>query len=122
MLPMLRQGKDAVELGAAVGQLKKYDLPVYRYPSGKYVMHRIVRVEQDHYVCLGDNTYEYEKIRPEQIIAVVVAFRRGQKRISVDSLGYQLYSRIWVAIYPFRKLWRRVTWRLRRLLRRSKEK
>lgn len=94
MLPMLRQGKDAVEVGPIAGKLKKYDLPVYQYPSGKYVMHRIVGVKQDYYVCLGDNTYEYERIRPEQILAVVVAFRRGQKRISVDSLGYQLYSRI----------------------------
>lgn len=121
MLPMLRQGKDAVEVGPVAGKLKKYDIPVYQYPSGKYVMHRIVGVKQDYYVCLGDNTYEYERIRPEQILAVVVAFRRGQKRISVDSFGYQLYSRIWVAIYPFRKLLKRIAWRLRRLLRWGKE-
>lgn len=116
MLPMLRQGKDAVELGPVTEKLKKYDLPVYRYPSGKYVMHRIVKAGEDHYVCLGDNTYEYEHIRPEQILGVVVAFRRGQKRIAVDSAGYQLYCRVWVAAYPLRKLLMRAKGWLRRHL------
>ena len=27
-------------------------------------MHRIVDVKDDHYVCLGDNTYSYEYIKP----------------------------------------------------------
>ena len=58
MLPMLRMGKDAVELAPLPEKLQKYDLPVYQYPSGKYVMHRVVEVREDHYICLGDNTYE----------------------------------------------------------------
>ena len=56
MLPMLRQGIDSVELSPLPDKLKKYDLPVYQYPSGKYVMRRVVKVRDDHYVCLGDNT------------------------------------------------------------------
>ena len=105
MLPMLRQGKDAVELSPLPPKLKKYDLPVYRYPSGKIVMHRIVDVKEDHYVCLGDNTYQYEKIPQEWMIGLVTAFRRGKKRIAVDAPLYRLYSRVWVAIYPVRRLY-----------------
>lgn len=122
MLPMLRQGKDSVELAPLPKRLKKYDLPVYMYPSGKYVMHRIVDVKDTHYICLGDNTYSYERIYPEQIIGVVSAFKRGEKRISVDSLPYQLYCRIWCAIYPARKLLVRAKAWLRKLLRRGKGK
>ena len=117
MLPMLRQRKDAVEIGPVKEPLRKYDLPVYQYPSGKYVMHRIVKVERDHYVCLGDNTYEYEHIRPEQILAVVVAFRRGEKRISVENFGYRCYSKFWVGIFPLRKLLKRAKGWLRRKFR-----
>lgn len=106
MLPMLRQEKDSVEIGPLPARLKKYDLPVYQYPSGKVVMHRVVAVKEDHYICLGDNTYSYETIRPEQMIAVVTAFKRGEKRVSVDNQLYRLYSRVWVAVYPFRKLLR----------------
>lgn len=114
MLPMLRQGKDAVEIAPLPEKLRKYDLPVYQYPSGKIVMHRVVEVREDHYVCLGDNTYTYEKIAPEQLIAVVRAFRRGDRRISVDDPGYRLYCRVWVALFPVRKCWKRVKSWLRR--------
>ena len=116
MLPMLRQGKDAVELSPLPEKLKKYDLPVYQYPSGKYVMHRVMDVNADHYICLGDNTLEYEHIRPEWMIGVVSAFKRGEKRISVDSKGYWIYCRIWVAVFPLRKFLSRVKRRIRRLL------
>ena len=103
MLPMLRQGKDMVEIAPLPEKLKKYDLPVYQYPSGKVVMHRIVAVKDGHYLCLGDNTYAYETIYPHQLIAVVTAFKRGDKRISVEDPRYRAYARVWVALYPIRK-------------------
>ena len=103
MLPLLRQGKDMVELSPLPETLKKYDLPVYQYPSGKVVMHRVVKAEEDIYICLGDNTFEYERIKPEQMVALVTAIKRGEKRIPVTSPAYRLYCRVWVAIYPIRK-------------------
>ena len=115
MLPMLRQGKDSVELAPLPEKLKKYDLPVYQYPSGKYVMHRVVDVKENCYICLGDNTWEYETIRPQWMIGVVSAFKRGDRRISVDSRGYWVYCRIWVALFPLRKLLKRGKGLLRRL-------
>ena len=116
MLPMLRQGKDSVELSPLPEKLRKYDIPVYQYPSGKYVMHRVVAVHEDHYICLGDNLMQLETIYPEQMIGVVSAFRRGEKRISVDDPCYLLYCRFWCMIFPVRKGWRKVKRVLRRLL------
>lgn len=116
MLPMLRQKKDTVEIAPLPEKLKKYDLPVYRYPSGKYVMHRVVAVREDHYVCLGDNTYEYEKITRDMMIGIVSAFKRGEKRISVDAFGYKLYCRVWCASFPLRRLLKRAKKWMRRLL------
>ena len=116
MLPMLRQGIDAVELSPLPPELHKYDLPLYRYPNGKYILHRIVGVEADHYRCLGDNTYSYETVAPEYMIAVVTAFKRGERRISVDVWHYRLYCRLWVGIYPLRKFLKRAIGWLRRHL------
>jgi hypothetical protein len=116
MLPMLRQGVDTVELAPLPEKLKKYDLPVYQYPNGKYVMHRIVAVKDDHYLCLGDNTYAYERIAHEQMLGVVSAFKRGKKRIEVDSLLYRLYCRAWVISYPLRKLLKRAKGWLRKMI------
>lgn len=115
MLPMLRQRKDTVEIEPLPPRLKKYDLPIYQYPNGKVVMHRIVAVREDRYICLGDNTYTQETVYPEQLIAVVRAFQRGNRRIQVDSFWYQLYCRIWVALFPIRRfLVRAMRWLRRR--------
>lgn len=104
MMPMLRQGKDTVELSPLPEKMKKYDLPVYQYPSGKVVMHRIVDVKDDCYICLGDNTYSYERITPDMMIGLVSAFKRGNKRIEVTNPVYRLYVKCWVALYPLRKI------------------
>ena len=50
MMPMLRQGRDSVELSPLPEKLHKYDLPVYRRGDGQFVMHRIVDIKEDHYV------------------------------------------------------------------------
>lgn len=116
MRPMLRQGVDSVVLSPLPEKLGKYDLPLYRYPNGKYILHRIVKVNADHYICLGDNTYAYETVQPEYMIAVVTAFKRGDREIPVTNLWYRLYCRVWVALYPLRRFLRRgINWLRRRL-------
>lgn len=107
MLPLLRQGKDRVELGPLPQKLKKYDLPVYQMPSGKYLMHRILKVTPTHYICLGDNTLEFETIYPEQMIGVVTAIERNGKRIEVSHPLYRLYCLIWGHTRPLRILYKR---------------
>lgn len=102
MRPMLRQGKDAVEISPMPEKLKKYDLPVYKRKDGAYVMHRIIAVKKDRYICLGDNTIMLEQIYPEQMIGIVSAFQRGEKRIEVTNLVYQWYCRVWVFLSPIR--------------------
>ena len=103
MLPMLRQKKDSVELSPLPERLKPYDLPLYQRKDGQLVMHRVVAVKEDYYVCLGDNTEMFEKIYPDQMIGVVSAFKRGEKRIEVSNPGYQLYCRLWRPLRPMRK-------------------
>lgn len=119
MLPMLRQGRDQVELSPLPERLKKYDLPVYRYPSGKYVMHRVIKVREDYYVCNGDNLLLMEKIPHDWMIAVVSAFTRDGKRIEVTDRGYRLYCRYWVAVRPFRHGWRKLKRFAKKILKRQ---
>lgn len=106
MLPMLRQGKDRVELGPLPERLKKHDLPVYQIPGGKYLMHRVHKVTPTHYICLGDNTLEYETILPEQMIGIVTAFERNGKRIEATNPWYRIYCRIWSHTRPIRRLYK----------------
>lgn len=119
MKPMLRQGRDCVVLSPLPEKLKKYDLPLYRRADGKFILHRIVAVENDHYVCCGDNQWERESpVYPQQLIAVVTAFTRGEREISVDAFGYWLYCRLWCAAKPLLRLYKRGRAALGRLKRR----
>lgn len=95
MLPMLRQGKDSVELSPLPADLKKYDLPLYQRDDGSYVLHRVVRVSRT-YTCMGDNQFEEEAgVRPDQMIGLVTAFYRGTRWYSVEHPVYRLYCRLW---------------------------
>ncbi len=115
MLPMLRQGRDSVTLSPLKGKLKKYDLPLYQRSDGKYVLHRIVRVK-DTYTCIGDNQFVFEKgLSHDQMIAVVTSFTHNGKKYNVTDFSYKIYVRFWHYTRPFRRLWRGVWGRLKRL-------
>ena len=116
MLPMLRQGKDSVVLSPVPKKLKKYDLPLYRRPDGQYVLHRVVEVG-DTYTCIGDNQFRMEPgVEHGQILALVTAFYRGERKWEATSPLYRLYCRFWHYSRPLRRFWRRGMGWLRRHL------
>ena len=116
MLPMLRQGVDRVVFSPLPEKLHKFDLPLYQRKIGQYVLHRIVRVEQT-YTCIGDNHFDYERgLVHDQMIALVTAFYRGERRYEVTDWRYKAYCRIWHYSRPVRHLWHRGQGWLRRHL------
>lgn len=119
MLPLIRQGTDYVELSPLPEKLKKYDLPLYQRSNGQYVLHRIVKAG-DRYTCVGDNQFQRETdVAREQMIALVTAVYRGEKRISTDAFSYKAYCRLWHWSRPIRRFYRRCRAFLSRLLRRK---
>ena len=116
MLPMLREGTDAVVLSPVPQRLKKYDLPLYQRENGQFVLHRIVKVK-DTYTCIGDNQFVYEHgVRPDQVIAVVTGFRRKGRDHTVTEPGYRFYCSLWHYSRPLRHFWHRGLGWLRRKL------
>ena len=115
MLPMLREGTDAVVLSPVPQRLKKYDLPLYRRENGQFVLHRIVKAGEN-YTCMGDNQFWKENgLSHTQMIAIVSAFSRSGKEHSVNELGYRLYCRVWHYSRPVRRLWRLANRVIRRI-------
>ena len=120
MLPMLRQKVDSVVLSPITGKLGKYDIPLYQRENGKYVLHRIVEVGET-YTCIGDNQQIQELgIRQDQLIAVVTAFYRGERKHLVTDPTYRLYCCVWHHSRCLRKFWRRCLGWLKRNLRQLK--
>lgn len=106
MMPMIRQGRDAVELSPLPEQLEKYDLPLYQRDDGQYVLHRIVKAGKT-YTCMGDNQFKPEhSVRMDQMIAVTTALLRDGKRIDVACWQYRFYCRFWHFTRPVRHFYR----------------
>lgn len=104
MLPLIHHQRDNIIVIKNKGRLKKYDVPVYVTKSGKYVMHRIIEVCDDHYVIVGDNLLTREYVTDDMICGVLVGFyKNGKRYIDLEkSKAYKIYSRIWVALLPIR--------------------
>ena len=80
MRPMLRNRRDRVIIRPTDGaRLSKWDLPLYKRPDGKYILHRIIGVRDGYYIIRGDNTYAKEKVPDEWIIGVMTEFYRGNR-------------------------------------------
>lgn len=103
MEPMLRQNRDLVTIRVPSSRLKKYDVALYK--RGKvYVLHRVISVKDGYYLIRGDNTYALETVPDGAVIGVLDSFQRKGKLTGVENRGYQLYVRVWNAIYPLRVL------------------
>lgn len=103
MHPLLHSRRDSVTLVPITGQLRKGDIALYRRASGKYVLHRIVAIEDSQYICCGDNQSLREPVSRMQMLAVVNGFTRRGKTYSINHPGYRIYTWIWVELFFLRK-------------------
>ena len=109
MYPMLRNKKDMIVVETVKRKLRKYDVPLYRLESGKLVLHRIIKVNPDHYVIRGDNLTVKEYIYPDQIIGVLKSFYRGGKFVDCEkSKKYKLYVFCVCHSYFLRYPWKKI--------------
>lgn len=125
MYPMLRDRQDTIVILPCKDRLKKYDVPLYK-SGNRYVLHRIIEVKPDSYVIRGDNCdYTEYGITDEQILGVLAEFRRGDRRVSLNSKAYKCYVFIWCHTYHIRcfikKIHRKLKSLLKRIIRKGEE-
>ena len=105
MSPMLKPDRNLVKLINRQARLKKYDVALFRR-NNDYVLHRVIRVNDDSYDFLGDACVEIERnIRDDQIIGVLSEFVHNTdnlKWIKTDNIFYIIYSRLVVLLTPVR--------------------
>ena len=102
MQPLLYEGKTFVTIVPLRRPLKKLDLPIYFRPDGKYVIHRLVAMDDSHYYTRGDNCLSREIIPKDWVLGLVVQIHRKGKVIRVTDFSYRAYASFWNAIYPLR--------------------
>jgi len=97
MKPMLDDGKNTVCIVKPVFPLKKYDIPLYRRSDGAFVLHRIIKVTPDGYVCRGDHQIIKEyPVTDDMIIGVVTEYTKNGRAVRVKGLPHRLYAFIYV--------------------------
>ena len=112
MRPLLKQGRDLFIVEKAAPPFSPGQVILFRR-GGKYVLHRIIRVEQDRYTALGDNSViPDENIPPEDILGVMSGFIRKGRRHSVKEPAYRLYTRFWMTTRPLRVFCKKLKARL----------
>lgn len=104
MWPLLHQYRDNIIVVKNTQRLKKYDVALYVTDYGKYIMHRVIEVHEDHYIITGDNLLEREYVTDDMICGKLVGFFKNGKRYidCENSKLYKIYSKIWVALRPIR--------------------
>lgn len=94
MLPFLKEKRDCVVVSKPQSEPKKYDIVLYRH-GGMYVLHRIVRTEENFFVICGDNSAVREKVEKSDIIGAVTSIVRKNKIISADGTKARLLMFLW---------------------------
>ena len=123
MHPLFHNRKDRVILTPRAA--KKPDIILYRRDNGAYILHRIVREKNDVFIVTGDNQWQLEEVRPDQVIAVVEGWYQKGKYHTPNELWYKLYVCFWVGFLPLRRpilaLRRRLGKLIRKIKRRKKK-
>lgn len=99
MWPMLRNRRDTVVVEPLRGELRRYDVPLYR-SGGRYVLHRVVGIEPGGYAIRGDNCVALEHVGRDQVVGVLAGFYRADREVDMGGAAYRAYSRLWVAAHP----------------------
>uniref|UniRef100_UPI003FF0184B S26 family signal peptidase n=1 Tax=Alistipes shahii TaxID=328814 RepID=UPI003FF0184B len=114
MRPLLRSERDQVVLTpcADPARLQPGDVVLFRC-CGRHILHRIVRRDGERLTLAGDGNYRImEQCTTRDVAGIAVRVIRASGRVvGCDSPGWQLRSRLWLAIPPWlRRQVLRVLW------------
>ena len=107
MLPLLKEGRDRVELEpCSQERLKKGDVVLYKKNDGTLVLHRIIKTEnREFFTVLGDHQFKNaERVNKNQIIAVACGFFIKGRYVNEKTRWYRLYKKLWLCNLNFRRI------------------
>lgn len=110
MLPLFRDNKDIAIINNINGNYKANDVVLYhKKTTDEFILHRVLKVMDDHLVIRGDNRYSKEYIPYEDVIGVMTAFERNGKYYNCNkSKLYRLYIIYIRSSYPLRRLFKKI--------------
>ncbi len=95
MMPIIRPGRDLAIIESHQGRYKLKDTVLFKRDNGVYVLHRIKKVRDNDYIIVGDNSYENEPVRDNQILGILTTIKRNDKAIKITDFWYRVYVSLW---------------------------
>ncbi len=115
MNPLFADRKSIVRIAKCEKMPRKYDIIFYRRNEGMFILHRIVGIKDDGFICRGDNQFENEfPIGLDSIIGIVTEYNNHGKFEKICSFKQMVYSRFWVNTMIFRRSWRKIINRIKK--------
>lgn len=106
MLPLIKEGRDILVIKKETENIRKWDIVLVQRPSGRYLLHRIVKIHSDGtYTLCGDNNIINDLgIKKTDIIGKLVAIITDGKENNLTSFSYRLYVLFWCKPIYIRKI------------------
>ena len=96
MTPFLDPG-DTVFLDLPDHPVQQGDVILFARLGQQYVLHRVVQVFPDGSLeLLGDAQLRSERVRPEDVRAIVTGARRGEKLLDENALRWRFFRDVWI--------------------------
>lgn len=104
MRPFLEDGRDKALITKAKG-VRRGEAVLAVTSAGKYVLHRVVRVDGDNVTLRGDGNIGVEHCKVGDVKGFVIGFyRKGRSTIDkTNGFKWIAYSFIWTACLPVRR-------------------
>lgn len=106
MSPFLMHGRDSIRLKKPDRKLRKGDMVFFQRKSGKFVMHRIIRVRKEGFYLLGDSQQSSEiegPIEESKIFAMITSVCRKGRWIGPGNFWWEFFEHYWIIMIPFRR-------------------
>jgi hypothetical protein len=104
MLPFIVGGRDSVVLEKPVS-FRRLDIVLAEVEGGSYVVHRIVDLDGERMVLMGDGNLEQrEHCKASQVKARVThVVQPNGKRRSLECFWWRTLAKAWFILLPFRR-------------------
>lgn len=103
MLPFIRGERDSVVLEAP-DEFGVMDIVLAEIRQGMFVLHRVVDMNGDEVVLMGDgNLVGRERCLRNDVAAKAVAIVKDGKKVDCRSRGHLCRARIWKSLLPLRR-------------------
>ena len=104
MMPLIRRSMDPVTIVPLQRPLKKGDVVLFTAGKGRYVVHRVWKLEESRLLTIGDNCVNPDGWIPyEAVLGQAVAFTRNGCRYRLDTRAARIWGRVWMWLYPVRR-------------------